>query len=34
MAGLREAIANHTLDAFVAGFYAQRQGDGAKPQGE
>jgi queuine tRNA-ribosyltransferase len=29
MAGLREAIVEHTLDAFVAGFYAQRQGDGA-----
>ena len=28
-AGLREAIVEHTLDAFVAGFYAQRQGDGA-----
>jgi queuine tRNA-ribosyltransferase len=26
MAGLREAIASHTLEAFVAGFYAQRQG--------
>ncbi len=26
MAGLREAIASGTLDAFVAGFYAQRQG--------
>ena len=26
MAGLREAIASHALDAFVARFYAQRQG--------
>jgi queuine tRNA-ribosyltransferase len=26
MAGLREAIAGHALDAFVAEFYARRQG--------
>jgi len=26
MAGLREAIADHTLETFIAGFYAQRQG--------
>ncbi len=26
MAGLREAIASRTLDAFITGFYAQRQG--------
>jgi len=29
MAGLREAIAGGTLDAFTAGFYAARQGAGA-----
>jgi queuine tRNA-ribosyltransferase len=28
MTGLREAIAGRTLEAFVAGFYAQRQGSG------
>jgi queuine tRNA-ribosyltransferase len=26
MAGLREAIAGHSLETFVAAFYARRQG--------